>query len=96
MKSRIGKTTHYRDEEFLTCQEVITFLLEYLSKDLTPEEEEQFERHLAICPSCISYLKTYKQAVHLGRVAMREETYTKPPELGIELVRAILQARDQV
>ncbi len=93
MKSRIGKTAHYRGEEFITCQEVITFLLEYLSKDLTPEEEQHFERHLAVCPSCVSYLKTYKQAVHLGRVAMRGESSAKPPELGLELVRAILEAR---
>ncbi|MEO8276877.1 MAG: zf-HC2 domain-containing protein [Thermoanaerobaculia bacterium] len=96
MKSRIGKVAAYRGEEFITCQEVITFLLEYLSKDLTPEEELHFERHLAICPSCVAYLKTYKQAMHLGRAAMRGETGAaspEPPELGIELVRAILQSR---
>lgn len=93
MKSRIGKTTHYMGEDFITCQEVITFLLEYLSKDLTPEEEQSFERHLAVCPSCVAYLRTYKQTVHLGRVAMRREADAKPPELGLELVRAILQAR---
>jgi anti-sigma factor RsiW len=93
VKSRIGKTTHYMGEEFITCQEVLTFLLEYLSKDLTPEEEQNFERHLAVCPSCVAYLKTYKQTVHLGRVALRRETDVRPPELGVELVRAILQAR---
>ncbi|MEO8195372.1 MAG: zf-HC2 domain-containing protein [Thermoanaerobaculia bacterium] len=93
MRSRIGKTAHYRGEEFITCQEVITFLLEYLSKDLSPEEEQHFERHLAICPSCVAYLKAYRQTVHLGRVALRREVDAKPPELGVELVRAILQAR---
>lgn len=94
MKSRIGKTVEYRGEEFVTCEEVITFLLEYLTRDLPPEEENEFERHLAICPSCVAYVKTYKQAVHLGRVALRDESPdAKPPELGAELVRAILSAR---
>lgn len=93
MKSRIGKTLQYRGEEFVTCEEVITFLLEYLTRELDEEEETEFERHLEICPSCVAYLKTYKEAVRLGRVAMRGDGDGKPPELGTELVRAILMAR---
>ncbi len=93
MKSRIGKTLEYRGEEFVTCEEVITFLLEYLTKELDSEEEGHFERHLAICPSCVAYLKTYKEAMRLGRDAMRSESDAPPPELGAELVRAILLAR---
>ena len=93
MNSRIGKTLEYRGEEYITCEEVITFLLEYLTRELTPDEEVQFERHLAICPSCVAYLKTYKEAMRLGRDAMRAEGDARPPELGAELVRAILMAR---
>lgn len=93
MKSRLGKILEYRGEEFVTCEEVITFLLDYLSRELEAEEESSFERHLAICPSCVAYLKTYKQSIHLGRVAMRRETDERPPELPVELVRAILAAR---
>lgn len=91
MKSRIGKVSEYRGEEYVTCEEVITFLLDYLTRDVTAEEEVEFERHLAICPSCIAYIRSYKEAVRLGRVAMRVDE--KPPELSAELVRAILQAR---
>ncbi len=93
MKSRIGKTTHYMGEELITCQEVITFLLDYLTKELASEEEHNFERHLALCPSCVAYLKTYEKAVHMGRVALRRELEADPPALGVELVQAILQAR---
>lgn len=94
MNSRIGKIAEHGGEEFITCEEVITFLLEYLAKDLTPAEELEFERHLAICPSCVAYLKTYKQAIRLGRLALRQELDATPPDLGAELVRAILsQAR---
>lgn len=93
MKTRIGKITEFRGTAVITCEEVITFLLEYLAKELDTEEEINFERHLAICPSCVAYLKTYKQAIHLGKVAMRGESDAKPPELGLELVRAILSSR---
>lgn len=93
MRSRIGKTVRSRGEEFITCQEVITFLLDYLSQELTPEEAQNFERHLAICPSCVAYLHTYEQSVQLGREALRRELENAPPALDGDLVRAIFQAR---
>ena len=94
MKSRIEKVAVYRGEEYLTCEEVITFLLDYLTKELTPEEEREFERHLAICPSCVAYLRSYRESVRLGRAAVRDEAGGKPPQLAAELVRAILAVRD--
>ena len=93
MRSRIGKTLHSRGEEFLTCEEVLTFLLDYLSRELSPDEQRNFERHLALCPSCAAYLATYEATVQLGREALRRELEADPPPLDSELVRAILQAR---
>jgi anti-sigma factor RsiW len=91
--TRTGKTAVVRGEEHVTCEEVITFLLEYLSRELAPDEERNFERHLSLCPSCTAYLRSYRNAVRLGRIAMRSADDARPPELGTELVRAILQAR---
>ena len=93
MKSRIGKSAQVRGEEFITCEEVITFLLDYLSREIDLEARRDFERHLALCPSCAAYLATYEQTVHLGRAALCEELESHPPELGRELVRAILESR---
>ena len=94
MRSRIGKLVEFRGEEYFTCQEVITVLFEYLAHELEPDEEKSFERHLAVCPSCVAYLATYREAVELGRgVARRETQIAAPPQLGDELVRAILAAR---
>jgi anti-sigma factor RsiW len=93
MRSRIGKTAHYRGEAFITCEEVITFLLEYLSQELPADEARNFERHLAICSSCAAYLATYERTVQLGREALRRELEGDPPPLGGDLVRAILQSR---
>lgn len=94
MKSRIGKTLVSGGEEFLTCEEVITFLLDYLSQELPSDEQRNFARHLALCPSCAAYLATYERTVELGREALRRELEADPPPLDGELVQAILlQAR---
>jgi anti-sigma factor RsiW len=94
LRSRIGKIVELRGEQYLTCEEVITFLLDYLAHELEPDEERAFERHLALCASCGAYLETYLDAVQLGREAMRrEEPLAAPARLGDELVRAILAAR---
>lgn len=79
--------------QYITCEEVITFLLEYLAGGLSPAKEAEFEKHLAVCPSCVAYLKTYKATVELGKAALREEPASTPPELAPELIRALLAHR---
>lgn len=93
LRSRIGKTVVARGEEFITCEEVITFLSEYVARELDPDEALNFERHLARCPSCVAYLATYRQTILLCREVWWEELPGAPPELESELVRAILAAR---
>jgi anti-sigma factor RsiW len=82
-----------RRETYITCNEVITFLLAYLSGELPREKAHEFERHLAVCPSCVAYIKTYRETVKLGRGALTEGPENVPPELGAELVNAILGHR---
>jgi anti-sigma factor RsiW len=95
LRSRIGKLVELRGEQYLTCQEVITFLLDFLAHELEPDEERDFERHLALCPSCRAYLETYLDAVRLGRgAALRDEQMAPPLRSGDGLVRAILAARE--
>ncbi len=92
-------------ETYITCEEVITFLLGYLEGELPPEQVHEFERHLAVCPSCVSYIETYRTTVELGRAAYAPRA-PSPPENGAgtgreaasddipdELTRAILAAR---
>lgn len=89
----VGKTTVYKGETYVTCEEVISFLLGYISGELPPEKVVDFERHLSICPSCVAYLKTYQDAVALGKAAMKAPLPDPPVELGADLTRAILDAR---
>ncbi len=55
----------------VTCREVITFLLEYLSDELAPEKAIEFEEHLSVCPSCVAYLRSYRETIRLARASMQ-------------------------
>ena len=72
----------------MTCREVIGFIMEYLDGALSPRERSEFEKHLAVCHSCVAYLRTYQATIRL-ETATRIEDVTVPEEL----VRAILSSR---
>jgi anti-sigma factor RsiW len=74
----------------ITCQQLIDFIGSYRDHELTAEERGEFERHLAVCPSCVAYLKTYEQTVLLAKATADDALPEGIPE---RLVRAILAAR---
>ena len=76
----------------LTCKDLIEFLMKYLDKELSTAEREEFERHLAICPSCVDYLDNYRRAVELGQEACECDD-TQAADVPEELINAILAAR---
>jgi anti-sigma factor (TIGR02949 family) len=62
----------------MTCQEVITVLVEYLDRTLDAEVVAQLEAHLETCEPCRAYLATYRRTVKTVGQAGRTEM---PPEL---------------
>jgi anti-sigma factor RsiW len=72
----------------VTCREVIGFIMDYLDGALAAGERREFEKHLAVCRSCVAYLKTYEQTLRMES-ATRIEDVTLPEEL----VRAILASK---
>lgn len=84
-----------RMQSNLTCRELVEFLAEYLEGRLSPAELDTFNRHLAACPSCVSYASSYQETQRLGREAFRGPDEPVPPEVPEALVRAILAARDR-
>lgn len=77
------------------CREFVEFLSDYLDRALSPEQKAAFDAHLAVCPPCVAYLKTYQQTVQLGKNAFKSLDEPVPVEVPEELVRAILSARDK-
>lgn len=78
-------------EPRLTCRDFVDFLDGYLSGELPAEVVARFNDHLARCPSCAAYTKTYRETLALSRRAFAcdDEPVSGVPE---ELVRAILAA----
>ena len=52
---------------YLPCTEIIGFLADYLDDALSPERRFEFDRHLAVCPSCVAYLETYKETIRMAK-----------------------------
>lgn len=79
----------------VTCKEFVEFLADYLAKELSPAQQDEFDAHLSVCPSCVSYMKTYEESIRLGKAALRASDEPLPPDVPEELVRAILAGRSK-
>jgi anti-sigma factor (TIGR02949 family) len=59
--------------ESMTCQDVITVLLEYVDRALDAEIVARLEAHLERCEPCRAYLATYRRTVKtVGQAGRRE------------------------
>lgn len=77
----------------MTCREFADFMAEYLAGELPGPSRAAFDRHLALCPNCRTYLAGYKDTVTLGKAAFDDEEAAVPPSVPEQLVKAILDAR---
>lgn len=79
----------------LSCKEVGDFLMAFLDKELPEAQQDEFARHIAMCPPCAEYMRTYQDTIKLCKGALNEpcasvEPSEKPPE---KLIAAILASR---
>lgn len=79
----------------MTCREFVEFLHAWLFDDLAPDERAEFDRHLAVCESCVNYLEGYRRSIRLVRSALKPDNGSVPKDVPEELVQAILAARDK-
>ncbi|MGE0821602.1 MAG: anti-sigma factor [Candidatus Binatia bacterium] len=77
----------------MTCREFVEFLWRYFSEELSPNEREGFDAHLAQCPHCLKYLQSYQETIHIGKKVFTDLEETLPHEVPEDLVKAILEAR---
>jgi anti-sigma factor RsiW len=84
--------TRSQATDYLPCSEILELLWAYLDGELGEEVRREFDRHLAVCPSCVAYLATYRETIALARAAALDPE-TAVAELPKELVQVILAAR---
>lgn len=69
------------DELDLACRDVVELLSDYLDGGLDPPLAAAVERHLALCPACIGYLRQLRQTIGLlGRLpeeTLSDRTWTE-------------------
>jgi predicted anti-sigma-YlaC factor YlaD len=77
----------------MNCKEFIALLADYLEMTVRPELLATLEEHLAGCPPCQAYLRTYRRTRAIAATAERE---TLPPAMPDEMksrLRAFLLAQ---
>lgn len=81
------------ERPYITCRELIDFIADWREGTLAPTERFEFERHLAVCPSCVAYLDSYETTVRA--LALVRERETPPDEVPPALLEAIRKARSR-
>ncbi|MFO0829856.1 MAG: zf-HC2 domain-containing protein [Phycisphaerales bacterium] len=76
----------------LTCREFIEFLDDYVANAQDAEVRAAFEAHLAICTRCADYLRSYRDAIRMGKMVMSESPGPVPDAVPEDLVKAVVAA----
>lgn len=78
----------------MTCRELIEFLGDFIEGALPAAQHERFAAHLAECPDCVAYLRSFRTAIELARACAPVDDRPDPPDQVPEaLVAAIVKAR---
>jgi anti-sigma factor RsiW len=77
----------------VNCREFVGFLMAFLDDELPREQRDVFRSHMDACPSCETYLDTYRETVRLGQSVCRDPEGPVPEDVPERLVQAILAAR---
>ena len=51
----------------ITCQQITSLILDYVTEELDPQTTLAFKAHLRKCPDCIAFLSTYQKTSQAAR-----------------------------
>ena len=71
--------------DFLTCQELVELITDYLDGVMPNEQRVAFEGHIAICPPCRGYLAEIRRTVQVAGTLTEDMI---PPEGRDVMLRA--------
>jgi predicted anti-sigma-YlaC factor YlaD len=64
----------------ITCRDCVDLLMDYLEHSLDAEKQRHLDEHLASCPPCIHFLKSYRKCSELAG-QLRDQRVQIPLEL---------------
>ena len=56
------------DRPFITCQQLISTLDDYVAEEMTAFDHGEVDRHLERCDSCVEYLDSYRKTIQLEKL----------------------------
>ena len=74
----------------ITCRDFVEFLDDYLAGALPEAKRSAFNAHLAACPSCVAYMKTYQASIRMGKAVLSGPEL--PADVPEDLLRAVMAA----
>jgi len=77
--SKIWRGAGRGDGHGENCHEVIEFLAAYVDGELSEDVRFRFDAHVAACPECSAYLKSYEATVKLAKAALSGSRPTPCP-----------------
>ncbi len=77
----------------LTCREVEELSYDFLEDRLDPSLTRRLRRHLAACPRCGRFMKSYKRTKELGCVLKDGERPPLDPAFKQEMLKFLLAER---
>jgi len=76
----------------MTCRQLVDFLAEYVADGLEVSERTAFAAHLADCPACADYVRSYRDTIALAKDAAVRDDEAAVAAMAPELVDTILDA----
>src|ERR671924_1497562 len=73
IKSRNASQPRY------TCKDVSSLLADYLTANIPKKVRVAFDDHLAQCPDCVAFLRTYKKTVDIMKDFLNAQSLLQRP-----------------
>ncbi len=63
------------------CKRAISFIQDYITRELEPDIGTEVENHLSNCPDCVAFLNTYKKTTDLVNSFFKKRSQKLKKEL---------------
>jgi anti-sigma factor RsiW len=73
------------------CDECVDLLVDYISGELPQARARALEIHLDLCPSCVSFVNTYRNTVSMARTLQSDDI---PLELTQRLIEFLHKEKE--